>query len=103
MSTNYAFIGAGNMAKAMIGGILSSGLAAPDCVTASNPSAPKLDALKEEFGIRTMQQGNAKAAAQADVLVLSVKPYLYETVIAEIRDIVKPETIVVMIANAVCQ
>ena len=54
MSTNYAFIGAGNMAKAMIGGILSSGLAAPDCVTASNPSAPKLDALKEEFGIRTM-------------------------------------------------
>lgn len=40
MSTNYAFIGAGNMAKAMIGGILSSGLAAPDCVTASNPSAP---------------------------------------------------------------
>ena len=53
MSTNYAFIGAGNMAKAMIGGILSSGLAAPDCVTASNPSAPKLDALKEEFGIRT--------------------------------------------------
>ena len=98
MSTNYAFIGAGNMAKAMIGGILSSGLAAPDCVTASNPSAPKLDALKEEFGIRTMQQGNAAAAAQADVLVLSVKPYLYETVIAEIRDVVKPETIVVMIA-----
>lgn len=45
-----------------------------------------------------MQQGNAKAAAQADVLVLSVKPYLYETVIAEIRDVVKPETIVVMIA-----
>ena len=98
MSTNYAFIGAGNMAKAMIGGILLSGLAAPDCVTASNPSAPKLDALKEEFGIRTMQQGNVKAAAQADVLVLSVKPYLYETVIAEIRDVVKPETIVVMIA-----
>lgn len=98
MSTNYAFIGAGNMAKAMICGILSSGLAAPDCVTASNPSAPKLDALKEEFGIRTMQQGNAAAAAQADVLVLSVKPYLYETVIAEIRDVVKPETIVVMIA-----
>ena len=59
MSTNYAFIGAGNMAKAMIGGILSSGLAAPDCVTASNPSAPKLDALKEEFGIRTMYKKTA--------------------------------------------
>uniref|UniRef100_UPI003D7E6CB8 pyrroline-5-carboxylate reductase family protein n=1 Tax=Butyricicoccus sp. TaxID=2049021 RepID=UPI003D7E6CB8 len=98
MSTHYAFIGAGNMAKAMIGGILSSGLAAPNCVLASNPSAPKLDALKEEFGIQTIQKDNAAAAAQADVLVLSVKPYLYETVIAEIRDVIRPETIVVMIA-----
>ncbi len=98
MSTRYAFIGAGNMAKAMIGGILSSGLAEPDCVLASNPSAPKLDALKEEFGIQTFQQDNTAAASQADVLVLSVKPYLYETVIAEIRDVIQPETIVVMIA-----
>lgn len=98
MSTRYAFIGAGNMAKAMIGGILSSGLATPNCVLASNPSAPKLDALKEEFGIQTFQQDNAAAAVQADVLVLSVKPYLYETVIAEIRDVIQPETIVVMIA-----
>ena len=51
MSITYGFIGSGNMAKAMIGGIVTSGLAKPDCVVASNPSAQKLDLLKEEFGI----------------------------------------------------
>ncbi|MCD8357343.1 MAG: pyrroline-5-carboxylate reductase [Clostridia bacterium] len=98
MKENITFIGAGNMAKAMIGGIVTSGLAAPAQVTASNPSAARLDALKEEFGIHTIQNDNAAAAAQADIVVLSVKPYLYEAVIAEIKDVVKPETIVIMIA-----
>ena len=92
------FIGAGNMAKAMIGGIVSSGLAQPEQIIASNPSASKLDALREELGIHTMQKDNAAAAAQADIVVLSVKPYLYEPVIAEIRDVVKPDAIVIMIA-----
>ncbi len=98
MSIKYAFIGSGNMAKAMIGGIVTSGLAAPDCVIAANPSAPKLDALREQFAVQTVLRDNAAAAAQADVVVLSVKPYLYETVIAEIKSVIRPETIVVMIA-----
>lgn len=98
MSTNYAFIGSGSMARAMIGGIVTSGLAAPDCVIAANPSAPKLDALQDDFSIQTIQKDNAAAAARADVVVLSVKPHLYETVIAEIKDAIRPETIVVMIA-----
>ena len=98
MRINYAFIGSGNMAKAMIGGIVTSGLAAPSHVIAANPSAPKLDALQNEFAIRTVQNDNAAAAAQADVVVLSVKPHFYETVIAEIKDVICPDTIVVMIA-----
>lgn len=98
MSINYAFIGSGSMARAMIGGIVTSGLAAPDCVIAANPSAPKLDALQDDFSIQTIQKDNAAAAARADVVVLSVKPHLYETVIAEIKDAIRPETIVVMIA-----
>lgn len=98
MSINYAFIGSGSMARAMIGGIITSGLAMPDCVIAANPSASKLDALKKDFSIRTIQKDNAAAAAQADVVILSVKPHLYETVIAEIKDVIPPETIVVIIA-----
>lgn len=98
MNQTIAFIGAGNMAKAMIGGIITSGLASPDQVIASNPSAPKLEALQQEFGIRTVRKDNAAAATQADIIVLSVKPYLYEAVIAEIKSVIKPDAIVIMIA-----
>lgn len=93
-----AFIGAGNMAKAIIGGIIFSGLAQPEQIIASNPSAPKLEALQQEMGIHTIQKDNAAAAAQADIIVLSVKPYLYESVIKEIHDVIKPSAIVIMIA-----
>lgn len=94
----YGFIGSGNMASAMIGGIIGAGLAKPDCVIAGNPTASKLDALREKFGIQTVLQDNPAVAEKADILVLSVKPHLYETVIAEIKDHVRPQTLVVMIA-----
>lgn len=98
MSITYGFIGSGNMAKAMIGGIVTSGLATPDCIVACNPTTKKLNLLKEEYGIEAILTDNKTAAKLSDVVVLSVKPYLYETVIAEIKDMLKPNTIVVMIA-----
>lgn len=97
MKQTITFIGAGNMAKAMIGGMLSSGVAQPEQITASNPSAPKLQALQREFGIHTMQNDNVTAATHADIVVLSVKPHLYESVITEIRDVIQSDTIVIMI------
>ncbi|MDO4286498.1 MAG: pyrroline-5-carboxylate reductase [Eubacteriales bacterium] len=98
MKEKITFIGAGNMAKAMIGGIVTSGLAVPEQIIASNPSAPKLEALQRDFGIQIIQKDNATAASQADIIILSVKPYLYETVIAEIRDVIKANAIIIIIA-----
>lgn len=97
MSITYGFIGCGNMAQAMIGGIVSSGLAQGADVMASNPSASKLTAMQEQYGIQTTHD-NSAVAAFADLLVLAVKPHFYETVIEEIRDAVSENTIVVMIA-----
>ena len=77
-----AFIGAGNMSRAIISGLISSGYPAK-CVIASNPSTPKLDALHADFGIRTTQD-NIDAVKHADVVVLAVKPQLMETVCAEL-------------------
>ena len=98
MNITYGFIGSGNMAKAMIGGIVKSKLATPDCVIASNPTQPKLTALKQEFGIQTILNDNKTVAKHSDVVILSVKPHLYESVIAEIKDVLKANAIVVMIA-----
>lgn len=69
-----AFIGAGNMARCIIGGMIKSGYPA-DNIIAANPSRPKLDALQQAFAIHVTQD-NIEAVRRADVIVLSVKPQL---------------------------
>lgn len=91
------FIGCGNMASAMIGGIIKNKIA--DCteVMASDKSEYMKEKAKEQFGICVTSE-NKEVAQFADVLVLAVKPFYYEEVIKEIRDFVKEETIIVSIA-----
>jgi len=78
--STIAFIGAGNMSRAIISGLVS-GNYPTDAIMASNPSTPKLDGLKAEFGILTTQD-NVEAINFADVVVLSVKPQLMAEVCA---------------------
>jgi pyrroline-5-carboxylate reductase len=87
MSTQkIAFIGAGNMAAALIGGLIADGTP-PGDILASDPSAERLTALAGS-GIRTLDS-NTAAAAQADVLVLAVKPQLLKAVCVELADTVQ--------------
>ncbi len=66
------FIGAGNMASAIIGGLLAKGYPA-ESIWASDPSAEKLQQMQADWGIRTSVD-NQQVAADAEVLVLAVKP-----------------------------
>ncbi|MCC2618024.1 pyrroline-5-carboxylate reductase [Aestuariibacter halophilus] len=75
---NIAFIGAGNMTKSIISGMVSSGYPS-DRITASNPSRPKLDDLQQHFGINITHDNHA-AVNDAEVVVLAVKPQLMEQV-----------------------
>lgn len=81
-----AFIGAGNMSRSIIAGLIQAGYPAGRII-AANPSRPKLDELADQFGIR-ITQNNAEAAREADVIVLAVKPQLMaamlETLVAEL-------------------
>ncbi|MEG1931475.1 MAG: pyrroline-5-carboxylate reductase [Pygmaiobacter sp.] len=97
MGTKLGFIGCGNMAKAMIGGIVSSGILPASEVYASNRSEGALAAAKEKWGIKTTRD-NTVIAAECEVVVLAVKPQFYEEVIAQIVPFVRSETIVVTIA-----
>ncbi|QJR80062.1 pyrroline-5-carboxylate reductase [Alteromonas pelagimontana] len=69
-----AFIGAGNMSRSIISGLIQSGYSQEN-ILASNPSTPKLDALKKDFGIHT-SQSNDEACQFADAIVLAVKPQM---------------------------
>ncbi|MGY3879239.1 pyrroline-5-carboxylate reductase [Aeromonas enteropelogenes] len=69
-----AFIGAGNMSRSIIAGLVKAGYPA-EKITAANPSLPKLEALASDYGIH-VTQNNADAARHAEVIVLAVKPQL---------------------------
>ena len=97
MDKKIGFIGCGNMGQAMIGGIVKSGLVPPEQVYAADPSEQNLNRVQKEYGI-CVTQDNLVPAKKCDILVLSVKPYLYADVIEEIRDTVKQDVVIVMIA-----
>lgn len=69
-----AFIGAGNMSRSIISGLVNSGYDSKH-ILASNPSTGKLDELKSSFGIHTTQS-NLEACEFADAIVLAVKPQI---------------------------
>ncbi|MCY4123084.1 MAG: pyrroline-5-carboxylate reductase [Acidobacteria bacterium] len=93
---NVAFVGAGAMASAMIGGLLARHDVEPDGIIASDRHRERLDAVGGQFGVRTTLD-NLAAARQAHVVVLSVKPQVLPAVLAELRGAVEPGALVVSI------
>ena len=91
------FIGLGNMATAMIGGMLQKGIAKPVDIIGSSKTEATAEKIKSKFNINTSTD-NKTVAAQADVLFLAVKPIFFPEVIAEIKDTVKADTLIVSIA-----
>lgn len=79
-----AFVGAGNMTRSIISGMIKNGYPA-DKVTASNPSIEKLNNLQRDFSIN-ITQDNKQAVSGADVVVLAVKPQLMEMVCKDLHE-----------------
>lgn len=89
------FIGAGNMASAMIGGMLQKGLLQKEDIIASSATQKTADRVAQEFGIRTTLDN--KEVAKAEIVILAIKPIYCEGVIREIRDQIGEKQIVVTI------
>ena len=92
----YGFIGCGNMAGAIIGGILRSGMASPADVIGAEPGEARRRELSGSLGIQ-MTASNKEAAEAAEILFLTVKPQFLGDVIAEIRDCVNQGQVLVSI------
>ncbi len=90
------FIGAGNMARSLASGLLAAGMA-PDRVRAADPS-PDQRARLAELGLATFTD-NAAAVADADVVVLAVKPQVLGAVLSELRP--SPAQLLISIAAGV--
>jgi pyrroline-5-carboxylate reductase len=94
------FVGGGNMATALIKGLLAAGLYRPEQVVASDIDAPKLAVLRRRFKIGTTTD-NAALVRDARVLVIAVKPQIIDAVLAQMRPAVTPQKLMVSIAAGV--
>ena len=79
---HIVFIGAGNMASSIIGGLVANGYPAT-MITASAPSQEHLEAVSSQYNVNTTTN-NHHAAAEADILVLAVKPQVLEVVCSDL-------------------
>ena len=85
------FIGTGNMASAIMGGIIKEGIFRPDIFE------PGREKVKAAYGIHVTAD-NKEVVEKAEIVILSVKPQFYASTIAEIKDSVKEGQIIITIA-----
>lgn len=94
--SKITFIGPGVMAEAMIVGLLRKKLAKPEAITVAGPNADRLEFLGQKYQIHGASD-NAAAAADADIIVLSVKPQRLDRVLDGLRGKFKPDALVLSI------
>lgn len=94
------FIGAGQMAEALIKGILAKGLLNPSQIVASEPSAQRRNDLQERLGIGLFED-NRLVVEMANVLVLAIKPQVMMNVLTDIGPSLTHKHLLISIAAGV--
>jgi pyrroline-5-carboxylate reductase len=93
------FIGAGNMAEAMIRGLLRGPDFAPERISASGPRQERVQELRDKYGIDATTDNTVPAAAE--IVVLSVKPQIMSRVLDAVGGAISPDALVISIAAGV--
>lgn len=99
MTPSIAFIGVGNMARAIFSGMLASGYPA-DKIIGTSRTPEKRDYYHEQYGI-TMLADNDSAVNDADVVVLCVKPAQMKVVVEEFSPYVRSDQLFVSVAAGI--
>lgn len=97
MDRKIGFIGLGNMASAIIGGILESKLVDKENIIGSARTENTINRMEREFGIKVTKD-NVELAKESDIIFLAIKPYLYDEVVDQIKDHIKDNAILIIIA-----
>lgn len=90
------FIGTGNMAGAIMGGMIKKGIFSPEEIIGADISEAGRKKTEDTYGIRVTEDN--RKAAEAKVLILAVKPQYYAEAIREIRDCIREDQIIITIA-----
>ena len=100
LERTIAFLGAGNMAEALIKGLLRAGTARPESLIATARRPERLEALGRTYGVRTTQD-NLAAVREADVVVLAVKPQALDKVLVQVAPAAAPGKLFISVAAGV--
>jgi pyrroline-5-carboxylate reductase len=97
---HIGFLGGGNMAGALVRGLLHSGSVTPDQVLVSDVKEERLAELRETYAIQTTED-NDTLVRSCDVLVVAVKPQIVDRILGTLSDGLKEGDLIVSIAAGV--
>lgn len=100
MNKTLGFIGGGNMAAALVKGLLHSKVVPPEKIIVGDVKEDRLQMLRDKHGIRTTVD-NHELVRAADVVVLSVKPQVIDKVLGAIGTEIRPDQLVISVAAGV--
>src|SRR5213593_1638311 len=100
MSYELGILGAGQMAEAIVRGLLRSRLYRPEQLIAADVAEGRRKLFSQELKINAVES-NAEVARQSKALLLSVKPYQMKDVLGEIGAVLSPDTLIISIAAGV--
>jgi pyrroline-5-carboxylate reductase len=100
LNKKLGFVGGGNMAAALIKGLLHSKLVPPEGIIVSDVKSDRLDMLREKHGVRTTMD-NHELVRDVDVVVLSVKPQVIDKVLGVIGKDIRANQLVISVAAGV--
>ena len=95
--TRIAFIGGGNMAEALLAGLLRKGVAVAEHLTVSDPDVHRRELLAERFGV-AVHADNRTAAQGAELVVFCVEPQVLDAVLDEVVSSLQSRPLVISVA-----
>lgn len=95
-----AFLGGGNMGEAMLKGLLNARFAEPQQLLVADINRQRVEYLERTYGVRGAVT-NREAVAEADVIILAVKPQNLPELLQDIREELDPTKLVISIAAGV--
>ncbi|WP_320412358.1 pyrroline-5-carboxylate reductase [Candidatus Manganitrophus noduliformans] len=98
LPTRLSFLGSGNMAEAIMKGVLAAGLFKAGDLLASDTSEARLKSIHQKYGIRTTRN-NREAVREGDLVILGVKPLGVDGVLAEVKSELKEKVLVSVAAG----
>lgn len=93
----FGVIGCGNMARAILAGALEGGVCGPQEVRVADVSAEAVEAFEKNFGVQGLKDARA-VCAWAEVVLLAVKPQVYESVTADVSGVCREDQLFISIA-----